>query len=924
MRNKRAEACWLISCLVLNLRQEFTLYEEPSYYSADYLFHATPGVRLIFMSRAVPVRRHLASLVADFRRHGDQVAIVTRSGVRRNTFYYKDLADLSARVAAELAHQGIVRGDRVLLWGENSFEWIGVFFGCILRGVLPVPIDVAGSVDFAQRVLADVSPKLIAGNRNLLQQLKTQASKLEFENLLDALRQPPLYEPLADLSEDDPFQIIFTSGTTGEPKGIVHTHRNVLASLRPIEQEIQKYLRYEKYFHPLRFLHTLPLSHVFGQFMGLWIPPLLAAEVHFESHLTPSRIISEIKQERISALITVPRVMELLQSHLLSHAPDLRQRMESAKDASVWKKWWQFRGIHRLFGYKFWAFISGGATLPLAVEQFWNILGLAVIQGYGMTETAALISLNHPFRSSRGSLGKVLPGREVRLSEQGEIMVRGDTVSSLAWQSGSMSKRDSDWLATGDLAAMDETGNLRFKGRSKEVIVTSSGLNIYPEDLEATLQRQAGVRAATVIETTGPGGPEPLATLILQGSADAAAIVQAANRDLAEYQQIRRWAVWPEPEFPRTSTGKIMRREVARALKPSPQGERAVASVGVLAQLIAQITGEDTSALHDEALLSEDLHLDSLGRVALQSSLETHFGVEIDDATFQQIKTLGELKSLLSQASDRKPALQGVETATQPTAPAKEQHIYPRWPWRTPIQRTRSLFIELVLRPLVAFLAAPKIDSQLIALSKPVLLVSNHVTAFDAPLILYALPSSMRRRVAVAMSGEMLLNWRKRRGQENWLLFNWLAPVQYILVTSLFNAFPLPQRSGFRRSFQHAGDAMDHRYHVLVFPEGRRSPDGALLPFQSGAGLLWKELNVDLVPVYLQGLGELKTRKRRWFRSGAIKIRIGTPIAFPGGADPDTANRILRQAIEDLSEASESSHQSLAVDLSQKRSGRLS
>ena len=179
------------------------------------------------------------------------------------------------------------------------------------------------------------------------------------------------------------------------------------------------------------------------------------------------------------------------------------------------------------------------------------------------------------------------------------------------------------------------------------------------------------------------------------------------------------------------------------------------------------------------------------------------------------------------------------------------------------------------------------------------LLIANHVTAFDAPLVLYALPAPMRRRVAIAAAGEMLVDWRHARHQRNWLL-NLLAPFEYWLVTALFNVFPLPRSVGFRRSFAHAGEAMDHGYHVLIFPEGQMSPDGSLQPFRAGIGLLARESNALVLPVALQGLGELKQRKRRWFRSHTLQIRVGKSIEPPKQLAPEQLAELLHQALADL------------------------
>ncbi len=188
---------------------------------------------------------------------------------------------------------------------------------------------------------------------------------------------------------------------------------------------MQKYLRYERWVHPLRFLHTLPLSHVFGQFMGLWVPPLLAAQVHYEDKLVASQLIDRIHRERISVAAVVPRVLELMRAYLLAADPQLQSRITKYQEQRIWWRWWHLRDVHRRFGFKFWAFVSGGATLPEEIEQFWNALGFVLVQGYGMTETTALATLNHPFHVARGSIGKPLAGREVRVGPDGEILVRG-------------------------------------------------------------------------------------------------------------------------------------------------------------------------------------------------------------------------------------------------------------------------------------------------------------------------------------------------------------------------------------------------------------------------------------------------------------------------------------------------------------------
>ncbi len=207
------------------------------------------------------------------------------------------------------------------------------------------------------------------------------------------------------------------------------------------------------------------------------------------------------------------------------------------------------------------------------------------------------------------------------------------------------------------------------------------------------------------------------------------------------------------------------------------------------------------------------------------------------------------------------------------------------------------MFQECIARPILWLLAKPKIVSAIRAWPHaPVLIVANHISSYDAAFVLEALPARMRRRVAIAMSGEMLLDYRRGRNQGHWFL-NLVAPIAYFLMTALYNVFPLPQHSGFRRSFQHAGEAMDRGYSVLVFPEGRRSENGKPQPFKSGAGLLWKELGCPALPVRIEGLGEIKAGGGRWFRTGTIAVYVGDAIPLNPEKSPEDLTRILRDAV---------------------------
>lgn len=880
------------------------------------------------------MRTDLITLLDDFRRYGDDLAVVRVEGVRRRETSYRELARLAGRFAALLELRGIGLGDRVLLWAENSAEWMAAFYGTMLRGALAVPLDAYGSAEFALRVAADVRPKLVVGDAAFLSLLKPAPSQVsksgsETPSMIregDESRAPwptmafeewsallPAHEagPAAGLSRDTPLQILFTSGTTGEPKGIVHTHGNVLASVDPIERGAQPYMRYERIFHPLRILHTLPLSHVFGQTMGLWVPALFAAEVHFENRLVAPRLVEAIRRERISVLAAVPRVMALLKTHLETAIPGLAERVANSKGMKSLRRWWVFRDLHRALGLKFWALVSGGGTLPGPLEQFWNAVGLVVVQGYGMTETTALITLNHPFHVARGTIGRPLPGRELKLGPDGEVLVRGPMISDALWSGGRLQRTKSEWLSTGDLAEETGTGELRFLGRKSEVIVTAAGVNIHPEDLEEALEQERCVKGCAVVPLETAHGMEPYAVLAVRGGeAQAQEAVENANARLAEFQRVGRWTVWPEPDLPRTSTGKVRRKVVASWVAKHAQsnGHMNGAVPGAREQsdwlytMVAGIAGEHP--VGDDGLrLSEDFHLDSLGRVQLAAALEERLGELPRTPALEELKTLGELRRWAGAergnekgaATDQEAGLAGTvqketELAVSRTEAQvsdlvaaeaeKSTYLYPHWPWWAPVALVRAAFLELIVQPLIWLLAKPRVVRRHVLDTKePMLIVGNHVTAYDGPLIEYALPGAIRRRTAIAMSGEMLEDFRHFRDPER-KRFMLLGPIAYFLVTALYNVFPLPRRRDFQRSFAHAGAALDCGLHVMVFPEGTRSATGELARFRPGIGMLVKQAHARVLPVAVRGLGALKEQGRGWFRSGTIEVCVGEPLRF--------------------------------------------
>ncbi len=847
------------------------------------------------------MRSSLNSFLDDCLRRGDETAFAYRRGLRISRWSYRRVAETAYKFARELEARGIERGARVLFHAENSPAWVACFFGCLLRGVVAVPLDVESAPDFVERVRVQTDARLLltsertrgSGNMDMIAILSLDALE---ETVARHAAQP---FNVVNFSVDDLVEIIYTSGTTAEPRGVCLTHRNFLANLAPLEEEMRKYLRWERLVHPLRFLNLLPLSHVFGQFMGIFVPVLLGGEVFFQDSLNPSEIVESVRKQRVNVVVTVPRLLDTLREHIERHEESagrgatFRRALADTTDAHFVKRWWIFRRLHHRFGWKFWAFVAGGATLNDETEAFWQRLGFAILQGYGMTETASLITVNHPFKSARGSVGKILPGHEVRLDERtGEILVRGANVSPGYWKNGvaPMSSEDG-WLHTGDIGESDADGNIIFKGRTKDTIVTAAGLNIYPEDIEAALIRQPEVRVCAVVGIEGTHGTEPLAVLIMHDrtTTDLAPIVERANQTLARHQRVARWMVWPEPDFPRTATHKIRKRDIIERVKREDAGlnqELKNDSDAFITQLSARILISDAQMLPETKL-----NLDSLGRVELLSSLEDHYQIEIDEAAVTSATTLADIERLVRHgvggiASDENSA----------------RYPYPEWAQRFPVSWLRVALFYLVVLPINSVLCWVRVRGKynLDSLRTPVLFVANHITYFDHALILSALPGRYRRHLAIAQEGERLRWWRQPPAGTGFMRrVRWR--VQYALVVTIFNTFSLPQKSGFRRSFAFAGESVDCGYSLLVFPEGTRTQHSKLNPFMAGIGLLTSQLNIPVVPLRIDGLSELKLSGRRVFaRPGSVTITFGEPVTYALDADASFITADLERRVKEL------------------------
>jgi long-chain acyl-CoA synthetase len=753
--------------------------------------------------------RTLQELLPDIERGGKREAVRWTNGFRTFVSTYGDLYGTIGAVLSRFESLGLRKGDRILIRAENRMEWVAVFWACVASGIIAVPVDVGFSEELVRRIRVESGAKLVI-DRSALEAIGALPRSRRIRTV--------------DVGPEDVVEIVYTSGTTGEPKGITHRHRHLCANLQPFRTEIGKYKRWAWPFQPVRILDLLPLSHMFGQALGIYIPVFLGGAAVFTPEIHPARIVDIVRRNRVTVIVSVPQILN-----------NLRNEVER-------RRLLRYRRIHSAFGWKFWAFVVGGADVDPELEKFWGNRGFLVIQGYGLTEASPVVAVNHPFDVKRGSLGKVLPGVDVTIAPDGEILIRGESVTSAG---------DSGWLHTGDLGEIDTEGRLYYRGRKKDTIVTAEGLNVHPEDVERVLALFREIRDSAVVGVRKNGNEQVHAALILNDpNADVEMVIRRANERLEAHQKIGSWSVWPGNDFPRTaSTMKVKRAEVRN-----------------------QLTGG--KKLQERAQTRDLSAMSSLERVELLSELESRYRVELNEAEFSQLQNTQELQDWLRRTSP----------VAGPGRPASE------WPRALPIRMLRAAFQRLIAVPLFRHYLPLTVTGleHLDDLEPPAIFAANHVSHLDAPALLAALPSQWRRLVAPAMGLDLF-----QQG-------GWWAGLGYVLALALFNAYPLPHDlAGVRRALNYTGDLIRRGYCPLVFPEGERSPNGSLHEFRPGIGMMATRLRVPVVPVRIEGLYAVYSVNDSWPKRGSVRVSFGPPLRF-FEESYDAAARKVRQAIEEL------------------------
>jgi long-chain acyl-CoA synthetase len=836
---------------------------------------ASPGATLIDL-----LRESAAS-------YGNRPALLIKPGFRTRIWTYRDLLDLAPRVARVLAEQGLERGDRVLIWGVNRPEWAIGFFGALFAGLVLVPLDVRSQPDFVAKIARRTGARLVLAS--------TQTAPLAaalglpvvlIESLPDRARDAaPL--PTPQLAASDLVEVVFTSGTTGEPKGAMLTHANLVANATAL-REVFPFQDDE------RLLSILPLSHMFEQTCGLLAPFMAGASIVYPVSRQPAVLMRNFREFRVTMLLVVPAGLKLLDSAIA-------RKVEASGKAATFARLHRlaprlprflkrliFRSVISQFGGRFRTLAIGAAALEEDLAKRWTDMGFDVLQGYGATELSPVVSFTRPSRNRIGTVGEAVPGVELRIAEDGEVQARGPNVFRGYWEDPDATAATIDsegFYHTGDIGQLDADGFLTLRGRKKDMLAMPDGTKVYPEDIEAVLARDARLRDATVVGWQPPRGELRVqAVLLLDDASQADAVVRDANAQLGAHQQIRGVTLWPDEDFPRTHTLKVKKRlildrlaELEDGVGPvqAPAGTHAgpaVAASGVAA-LVASVANLPIASVQPESSLSSDLNLDSLARVELLSVIEEELGTYIDDADLDAETTVAQLTAMVEAAKEAK----------------HDTGIY-GWPLN-PLVRAAGIALQPLLIAWFFIIYGVRVTGldQLRNLKGPALFTPNHCLHNDVGIILTRFPLVWRWHLSAAAAADDIFG----------------NPVRGFLSAFVGNAFPLAREGAIRRSLELLGARLDRGFSILIFPEGKLTVGGPTQPFKSGTGLIAVEGATPVVPMrlkvhrYSRFDSEAPQDAPRSWR-GKVELVFGDPIHFAWDTDHTVATERLEVAVEAL------------------------
>ncbi len=824
------------------------------------------------------------------------------------TLTYGNFEKRVISTASYLQQAGLQIGDRVAIISENRHEWCSAYLSVVLAGAIAVPIDARLGPAECNNLLCNSEAKIIFLSHTTAETVSTALR----EHARDGLNVPVVInfdseeygkvfasEPgntLPKVHADDLASLIYTSGTTGTPKGVMISHRNFCA-------DAEAAIRAGLVTGEDNILSVLPLHHTYAFMCTFLLPLFLGAAITYPPSMKGPDLLSAIKGRGVSVLVGVPQLLAMMLSGMMNKIISLPKplstllmlahrfsgMMRQRFDMNIGRV--MFSSAHRAFGNRFRFFACGGARLDPSVMKGLEAFGFTVLEGYGLTETSPIVAFNPLSKRKPGSAGKALPSAEIRIIEpsengEGEIAIRGPMVMKGYYKNPSATAEviKEGWFLTGDIGTIDRDGYLFITGRSKEVIVLASGKNIYPEEIEKLYVTSPLIKEICVMGIDDEGTSDALHAVIIPDIAYAQAngisniqeeikwAINDVSSGLASHMRLKGFAIHKEP-FPRTPLGKlqrflikdlVIRREAAKKREPidtkSP-GDKGTAGK-VLEALHFYVTGKEHIVIDDH--LELDLGLDSLSKIELTASLEKVFSLHLSDDFMSDIQTVQELINKIDH----------LKTSDIPTGTAM------KIVWKDILMRDVSekdlTFVSLedpgkrlcISRMLFACMrlffrggfSLTARGREHVPDNTNCIIAPNHSSYLDGFAVMLSLDFA-------AFKGMHALGLKKYFDNA---VSGWFAKIAHVI--------PIDTASYLNKALQMSAYVLKHNRSLIVFPEGGRSPDGELMEFKKGIGILAVEMGVPVVPAYIHGACEAMPRGAWLPRFRNITVTYGRPL----------------------------------------------
>jgi len=787
---------------------------------------------------------NLSELIkSSVKRYKKKIFIIERGLYRRKTYTYQKIYDQAISLCGYFAEQKIKKKDKVIIYLPNSPDYASVLWACALSGVIAVPIDFNSNKEFVEKIYRNVGGKLIICS--LFNQTDF-GNKIYVEQLEEKYGEYVNYKIKEKIKEEDIFEIVYTSGTTSEPKGAIITHNNLAANVTSCDSIVPIKIP------DFTFLSILPLSHLLEQNVGFLLLMKHGSKIVYISSRKSSSIMGTMVEEKINGLISVPLFLSSIKEKIEKVA-DEKGKLESLDNAI--KRFGDYPGFVKsiVFGKikkKFpnlELFLVGGAALDDEVEKFWRAIGVEVLQGYGLTESSPILTCNTPAENKIGTVGKAIPGVEIKIKDS-EIIAKGENIFQGYYKNLEETAKviKKGYLHTGDIGKFDEDGFLILTGRKKNMILSPSGKNVYPEDIEKVLDLESGVKESVVLGLNN--GKKLVAVVLSEKKINERDLLKKVNSKLSPYQYLSSIEKWSEADFPRTPTKKVIRRKVEEKLRHRTikiEGE----SGDKLINILSAVCEVSQKKIRENNVLV-NLGLDSLKRIDLSVKIEEAFNIDFNEDEINEKTTLKELRKSIETTKSEK-----IE---------KGLNI---------LNSNAFIPVHYMLQTLISALSKPIFSMKIKGVenlpNEQVIFIANHSSTFDTTALLRALPARMRVKTYVAAAKDYFFETKSKYGK----LMGTIGRLAY-------NAFSFSRTTNIKQSLKDFGEVVNRGGNVLIYPEGTRTTTGKLLPFKQGIGLLVWHMGIPVVPIKMKGLYEIMPKGKSLPSRGHVEIIFGNPIKF--------------------------------------------